>query len=142
MSFLLDTNVVSELRKHPHRIDPAVAGWAGRRAMHELFLSVVTVVEIELGVARQERKDPAAGSVLRAWFERGVLEGFTGRILAIDVPVARRAATYHVPDPRPDRDAYIAATAEVHGLVVVTRNTADFDPLGCQVINPWSRRNG
>ena len=65
-----------------------------------------------------------------------------GRILAIDVPVARRAATYHVADPRPDRDAYIAATAEVHGLVVVTRNTADFDPLGCQVINPWSRRDG
>jgi predicted nucleic acid-binding protein len=131
---LLDTNVVSELRK-PTR-DPHVARWARTLPRNDTFLSVVTVQEIELGLLLKERRDPEQGAVLRAWFDR-VLSEYDGRILPVDVPVARRAATLHVPDPRPEHDALIAATALVHGLTVATRNTGDFEALGVGLVNPW-----
>lgn len=138
MSYLLDTNVVSELRKKPGVVEPRVLAWAERHPARDLYISVVTVMEIELGVARVERRDPEQGAVLQLWLEAGVLAGFANRILSIDVETARRAARLHVPDPRPERDAFIAATAAVHGLTVVTRNVADFDPTGVDVVNPWA----
>lgn len=140
MNHLLDTNVVSELRKRPGAVDPRVLAWAEDQPAHELFISVVTVMEIELGILRLERRDPASGEVLRRWFENGVLAGFADRILPVDMRVARRAAQLHVPDPRPERDAYLAATAIEHGLTVATRNVVDFEPTGVAVIDPWAGR--
>lgn len=137
MSYLLDTNAISELRKPAGRAAPAVRAWAGEQPTSELSVSVITVMEIEIGVARLERRDPASGEVLRRWFERDLLAAFATRIWPIDLAVVRRAAEMHVPDPRPERDVLIAATALALGLVVVTRNVSDFQPLGVEVLNPW-----
>lgn len=136
MSYLLDTNVVSELRKRPGRIDANVAAWGAALDADQQFLSAVTVFEVELGILQVERRDEVQGKMLRRWFG-GVLGAFTNRTLAVDRDVARRAAGLHVPDPRPERDAYIAATALVHGLTVATRNVGDFESMGVTVINPW-----
>lgn len=137
MSYLLDTNLVSELRKRPGRIDVNVAAWGATQEADQQFLSAITVFEVELGVLQVERRDALQGRMLRRWFEASVLGVFARRTLALDSEVARRAAGLHVPDPRPERDAYIAATALVHGLTVATRNVGDFEPLGVTVINPW-----
>jgi predicted nucleic acid-binding protein len=137
---LLDTNVVWELRKiRAGRADPGVAAWAETVDASELYISVITLMELELGVLRLERRDPAQGAVLRAWLGDHVLPEFAGRTVAVDEAVAIRAARLHTPDPRPDRDAYIAASALVHAMSVVTRNTADFEPMGVAVLNPWER---
>jgi toxin FitB len=134
--FLLDTNVVSELRKLS-RADPAVAAWARAISPGSMYLSVMTSMELEIGILRIERRDPAQGALLRRWLDTRVLPVFAGRILPIDAAVARQCAHLHVPDPRPERDALIAATALTHGLTVVTRNTADFEPLGVALFDPW-----
>lgn len=110
------------------------------RKPSDLYLSAVTVMEVELGIARLGRRDVVQSERLQAWLEDDLLAAFGGRILSIDVSVARRAARLHVPDPRPERDALIAATAVVHGLTVVTRNVADFEPMGVALINPWAHR--
>ena len=136
--FLVDTNVVSELRRtRSGRTDPNVTAWAARVPGSDLFASVIVLQEIEVGVLLMEQRDPAQGAVLRRWLESTVLPGFEGRILPVDLAVARRCAALHVPDPRPQRDALIAATALVHGLTVATRNVADFAPTGAALLNPW-----
>lgn len=136
--FVLDTNVVSELRKVASRkAAPGVVAWAEKTPPGAMFISAITVLELELGVLRIERRDPTSGGMLRLWLERRVLPTFDGRILAIGATVARRCAALHVPDPRAERDALIAATALVHGMAVVTRNTRDFAPMGVAVVNPW-----
>lgn len=139
MSYLLDTNVVSELRRaNAGKADPRVTAWAESVPVASLFLSVITMLELEMGVLLIERRDPAQGAVLRAWLDGQVLPAFSGRILAVDTAVARRCAKLHVPDPRSERDALIAATALTHGLTVVTRNVADFEPTGVGTLNPWT----
>lgn len=136
--FVLDTNVVSELRKvRSGKADPHVAAWADAVDAGSLHLSSVTVLELELGVLQLERKDARQGALLRTWLDTLVLPEFNGRILAIDAAVAQRCARLHVPDPRAERDALIAATALVHGMTVVTRNTADFEATGVPLLNPW-----
>ncbi|MGS2806887.1 PIN domain-containing protein [Nocardia sp. MW-W600-9] len=137
MTYLLDTNVLSELRKSARSADPSVRAWIGARRPSELYVSVVTIMEIDIGIGRVERRDSAQGKRLRAWLDDTVLDAFAGRILAIDLAVARRAARMHVPDPRPERDTIIAATAGEHGMTVVTRNVQDFAPTGIPVIDPW-----
>ena len=138
MAFLLDTNVVSELRRaRTGKADPNVVAWAGAQPSGALFMSAITVLELELGVRQAERRDPEQGRGLRAWLEGQVLPAFDGRVLPVDVAVARRTATLHVPDPAPERDALIAATALVHSLTVVTRNTSDFDRTNVALVNPW-----
>lgn len=138
MSHLLDTTVVSELRKPRNQANNGVQDWARSQAAETLFLSVITVLELEIGVARMERRDPQQGRRLRSWLSDRVLIAFADRILPIDVAVAQRAAALHSPDPRPERDALIAATAKVHGLRVVTRNVKDFAPMGVDVVDPWN----
>lgn len=139
--YLLDTNVVSELRKvRLGKADNHVAEWADSVDASDLYVSVISVQEIEIGVLLVERRDPAQGALLRTWLEEHVLPAFDGRILAIDTAVARRSAQLNIPDPRPVRDGLIAATALVHGMTVVTRNTADFEPTGVATLNPWTSR--
>lgn len=139
--FLLDTNVVSELRKvRANKADEHVTAWARSAPHGSLFISVIVVLELELGTLLAERKDPAKGAILRTWLDEHVQPGFDDRILPIDLVVARRSAALHVPDPRPIRDAFIAATALVHGMTIVTRNTVDFESTGAAVLNPWIRR--
>ena len=133
--FLLDTNVVSELRKA--QADNNVVAWARSVAAPSLFLSAITVLELETGILRIERRDPAQGGLLRSWLDNHVMPAFAGRILAVDSAVALRCARLHVPDRSNECDALIAATALVHGLTVVTRNVADFQSSGVQLINPW-----
>lgn len=136
--YILDTNVVSELRKiRLGKADSHVADWADSIDAADLYLSAITVQELEIGVLLAERRDPAQGAIFRAWLNGHVLPAFTGRILAVDTAVAQRSARLHVPDPRPVRDALIAATALVHGMTVVTRNVADFEPTGVSTLNPW-----
>lgn len=137
MTYLLDTNVISEIRKPRDRASEAVREWIATKPDHDFYLSTVTVFELQLGIARIERRDQTHHARLLAWLEDDVLTFFASRILPVDVSVARRAARLHVPDPRPERDALIAATALVHGLTVVTRNAADFKPLGVALVNPW-----
>jgi predicted nucleic acid-binding protein len=136
--FLLDTNVVSELRKvGTAGADRPFESWAKGAEKGRMWVSSITTLELEIGVRRLERKDRRQGKVLRQWFSDQVLPAFEGRILAFDHEAALLCATYHVPDPRPDRDSFIAAIAQVHGLTIVTRNVADFEPLGVALLNPW-----
>ena len=111
--------------------------WAAAQVPDTLFISVITLMEIEIGILRLERRDPTQAARLRPWAERIVPAAFARRILAVDAAVARRAAPMHVPDPSAERDALIAATALVHGLIVVTRNVGDFARTGARVTNPW-----
>jgi toxin FitB len=134
--FLLDTNVISELRR-PQRADRNVVAWAGTVPAATFFLSAISILEIELGALLVARRDAVQGAVLRAWIDDQILPRFDGRILPVDTAVAQRCARLHVPDRRAERDALIAATAMVHGLTVVTRNIADFEPIGVAVLNPW-----
>ena len=138
--FLLDTNVVSELRKvRGGKANPGVATWAEQVPSSVLFISAVTIHELEHGVLLMERADPNQGALLRAWLDLSVTAAFKSRVLVVDERVARRAAALHVPDPAPFRDALIGATALVHDMTVVTRNVKDFERFeGLDVLNPWT----
>ena len=136
--YLLDTNIVSELRKAKGgKADKNVTAWAKSVSATSMFLSAITILELETGILLIERRDPRQGAILRAWLDGHVLPAFEGRILAVDIAVAQRYARLNVPDPRPHRDALIAATALVHGMTVVTRNVADFESIGTEIFNPW-----
>lgn len=136
--FLLDTNVISELRKaKAGKADRNVVAWVRTVSAGSLFLSAIVVQELEVGTLLAERRDPSTGAILRAWLVGQVLPAFYERILPADTAVARRSAALQVPDPRSIRDALIAATALTHGMTVVTRNPADFEPTGVPLLNPW-----
>ena len=138
MMYILDTNVVSELRKvRLGKADPNVAAWAENVDAADLFISSITIMELELGVLSIEHQDARQGVVLRAWLEQHVLPEFSERTLPIDTAVAQRCARLHVPNKHGERDALIAATALVHGMTVVTRNVIDFQTMGVIIINPW-----
>ncbi|MBE7567461.1 MULTISPECIES: type II toxin-antitoxin system VapC family toxin [Acidithiobacillus] len=140
MMLLLDTNVVSELRKVRFgKADMNVTAWAESVDATDLFVSAITIMELELGVLSIERKDATQGALLRTWLEQHVLPEFSRRTLSVDTAVAQRCARLHVPDKRGERDALIAATALVHGMTVFTRNVADFKSTGVPLINPWDR---
>ncbi|MDD5280849.1 type II toxin-antitoxin system VapC family toxin [Acidithiobacillus sp.] len=140
MRLILDTNVVSELRKvRLGKADMNVTAWAESVDATDLFVSAITIMELELGVLSIERKDATQGALLRTWLEQHVLPEFSRRTLSVDTAVAQRCARLHVPDKRGERDALIAATALVHGMTVVTRNVVDFKSTGVPLINPWER---
>lgn len=138
MRYLLDTNVVSSLRVRGR--NPAVEAWAASVAVNDQFIAATTVAEIERGVAALERSDTEQGAVLRRWFSERVLPAFADRVLPFDLAAARTLATYRVPERAPLDDALIAAVAEANELVVATRNTKHFAPLGVQLVNPWQAR--
>jgi predicted nucleic acid-binding protein len=136
--FVLDTKVVSELRKARHgKADANVVAWSQSVDASELFVSAITIMELELGVLAIERKDAAQGALLRAWLDQHVLPELADRILPVDTAIAQRCARLHVPDKRGERDALIAATALVHRMTLVTRNITDFQPTGVELLNPW-----
>ena len=134
--YLLDTNVISELRKAA-RANCRVKAWAEQADIQLMHISVVSILEIRLGILSIQRKDATQAAILDSWLSRQVIPAFTGRIIPIDIGVALRCAELHVPDPRSDRDSLIAATALVHGLTVVTRDTKDFQPTGVKTLDPW-----
>ncbi len=137
MMYILDTNIVSELRKvRTGKANAGVAAWAESVDATELFLSAITIMELETGILQIERRDITQGALLRSWFNHHVIPEFTGRILPVDTAVAQRCARLHVPDPCSERDALIAATALVHGMTVITRNVIDFELTGVPILNP------
>ncbi len=136
--YLLDTNVLSELRRGK-RAHANVVAWAGTVHPADLFLSAITILEIERGILLVARRDKKQGALLRAWLDERVLPQFDGRILPVDASVAVACAALQVPNPRPHLDALIAATARVHRLKLATRNVSDFEDFGVELINPWEQ---
>ena len=134
--FVLDTNVISELRQGKPNQSAAVRAWAARQPARQLFLSAICILELEKGVLALERRTPPQGQALRQWLV-GVRAAFAGRILPFTEETAALCAAMHVPNPRAERDAMIAATALGHGMAVATRNVADFRDTGVQVVNPF-----
>ena len=138
MKYLLDTNVVSELRKvGDGKADANVIRWVSAQDSSDLFISAITILEIERGILSLQRRDHSQGALLRKWMDDRVRTEFGGRILPIDDAVATRCAYLHIPDRRNEADALIASTALVHNLAVVTRNVRDFDGTGAIVVDPW-----
>jgi predicted nucleic acid-binding protein len=137
--YLLDTNVVSELRKRRSgKINPAVEAWAGSVDQVDMYLSVITIMEVELGIALLERRDARQAGVLRLWLHEKVMQAFSGRVLPVDTTIALRCARLHVPETKSERDAWIAATGLAHDLTVVTRNIGDFTGTGVTLLDPWT----
>ena len=136
--FLLDTNVISELRKSKtSKIHPNVKAWAEGVSSINLFLSVITILELEMGIGLIARRDTVQATLLQTWLNQYVLPTFHERILCIDISVALRCGKLHVLEPRSDRDALIAATALVHDMIVVTRNVSDFTDFTDLQIENW-----
>ncbi len=136
--YLLDTNVVSELRRvDAGTADPHVKAWSETLDAESTFLSVITVLELELGTLLMERRDARQGAMLRVWLNNRILLEYERRILPFDAQIAKRCATLHVPDPQDDRDSLIAATALVHSMTVVTRNVSHFQRTGVPTLDPW-----
>ena len=134
--FVLDTNVISELRHGKLHQSAEVRAWAAGQPSSRLFLSAISILELEIGIRTLERRTPPQGSALRVWLA-GVRVAFAGRILPFTESTAPVCASLHIPDRRSERDAMIAATAIEHGFAVVTRNVSDFADTGLTVVNPW-----
>jgi len=137
MSYLLDTNVVSELRR-PRQADRSVLKWFDSVDQTETFISAITIAELEEGAARAELRGKPHAAALRQWIDEHVLHSYAGRILPFDEKAAMRFGRMQAPDPRPYADVAIAAIAIVNGLTVITRNVRHFSPLGVPFFNPWN----
>jgi len=140
LRYLLDTNVVSELRKVAKgKTDPIFSNWASGLTNIDLYTSAIVIYELELGIQLLANRDLAAAKILRIWLEESVIPVFGDRILPVDSKIAKAAADLSIPNTAPFRDSLIGATAIVHGLKIATRNTKDFSKYnGLEIINPWS----
>ena len=136
MKYLLDTNVISEIRKD-QRAHPSVRRWVASVDAREMYLSVITILESEMGILQFDRKDKQQARILHSWLHTRILPAFADRILPIDASTALIGARFHEPNPCSLRDSFIAATALVHGMTVVTQNVVDFSQTGVTVLNPW-----
>ncbi|ESZ49411.1 PIN domain-containing protein [Mesorhizobium sp. RSR565B] len=139
--FILDTNVVSNLRRRD-KADRNVLAWSETHDIASFFISVISILELEIGTLLLSRKDTRQATMYREWLDQTLIPQFDDRILSIDTAVVVRCANLHVPDPKPERDALIAATALVKNLTVVTRNTKDFEGTGVKLFNPWIPTKG
>ena len=139
-AFLLDTVTVSEFRKIG-RIDPRVDRWQHQHAGDEMWISVVTPLEIRKGVHLVRSKDPEFAKNLDQWLVNTVLPGFRHRMLGIDISIALQAAEYRAVHGLTPNDSLIAATAKIHDLTLATRNTADFTDCGIDLTNPWEHES-
>ena len=136
--FVLDINMVSKIRKaSSSEADLNVVAWTTATPVKSLHICAISIIRLELSILQSERKDRSQSELLRTWLETKVMTAFEDRILSVDTDVARQCAALHVPDPRSERDALIAATAMVHGMSVATRNESDFKPTGVSILNPW-----
>ena len=136
--YLLDTNVISEFRKAADgQINKRVKRWADEIAPELMFISAITVLELEVGVLKIERRDKKQGLILRKWLDKMVIPTFMERVLPVDLAVAQRCASLHVPNPKSERDAMIAATAIEYQMTIVTRNVGDFNQSGVKIFDPW-----
>ena len=136
--YLLDTNIVSELRKmESGKADVNVVAWFQQVNLTDAYLSVITLFEIKLGILQLKRKDIQQAKLLQSWFEQKFLPNFENRILPLDTKVMMTCAEFHIPDKKPLNDSYIAATAKAHRFKIVTRNVKDFKGCGVEVLNPF-----
>jgi hypothetical protein len=138
--FLLDTVVLSELRKPPRQRDRNLVQWFGEVPSEDLFVSVLTVGEIERGIERQRPLNPPFAESIASWLDM-ILRTYEGRILAVDVAIARRWGRLSQRIGNKGLDLAIAATALEHGLTVVTRNVSDFERTGVSVLDPFKSRS-
>ncbi|MBF7073630.1 type II toxin-antitoxin system VapC family toxin [Glaciecola sp. MH2013] len=134
--FLLDTNVVSALRK-PSEADKNLVAWASSQQVFNLYVSSISIMELKFAILEKRKTDPKAGELLNEWLQTRVLEGFKGRVVAFDAEMAEYCAALHVPNPKSERDAMIAATCLVNNMTLVTKTPADFKHIKIPTINPW-----
>lgn len=136
--YLLDTNIVSELRKAAkQKADPNVMKWFQKVRLSDCYLSAITITELRIGILSKQKKDPLQFQSLNDWFENSLLKAFSGRVLPLDFNAAFLCAELHIPDRSPINDAYIAAIAKSNGLTLVTRNTKDFSHTNLSLLNPF-----
>jgi len=136
LSYLVDTNVISELRKGS-RCNAGVASWFAGVSPEGIYLSVLTLGEIRKGIENIRRRDERTAEVLEVWLSE-VVATHSDRILPVDEGIADQWGRYNVPDPLPVLDSLLAATASAHGLTLVTRNLKHVERTGVACLNPWS----
>ena len=137
--YLIDTNIISEMRKIRHRkADPKLTAWVNSINSSLFYTSIVVMMELQRGVMGKHRTDPEQGKRLQQWFDISVKAIFDKRVLYINDHIAEVCAGLHVPNPKPENDAWIAATAIANGLTLVTRNVSDFDGIAVDIINPFT----
>ncbi|MFT5277332.1 MAG: putative nucleic acid-binding protein [Glaciecola sp.] len=134
--FLLDTSVLSALRS-PTEFDVKLVDWANQQQVYNLYISSISVLELKLAILQKRKTNAAQGELLNTWFQKQVLQGFKGRIVAFDAEMAEYCAALHVANPKSERDAMIAATCLANNMTLVTRSPADYKHIKIHIINPW-----
>ena len=134
--YLLDTSVLSVLRS-PGEEDAKLVAWASQQQTFNLYVSSISILELKLAILQKRKISPGEGEVLNTWLQKQVLQGFKGRVVAFDGEMAEYCAALHVPNPKSERDAMIAATCLVKNLSLVTRHPSDYKHIKIQTINPW-----
>ncbi len=137
--YLLDSNVISEVRKIKiGKANKGVVDWLSDKPFGQLYTCEIVIMELMRGIQLKRCKDPVQAQYLQDWFDNFVMPSFSGRILTINTKVSLICATFHVPNPRPENDTWIAAISKLYDLTLVTRNIKDFQGLPIKLLNPFS----